>query len=173
TYPRLLALSEVGWSPQQDRKWSGFDVRLKGEFSRLQALGVTNRDPQAVGAKLGAWSEQGLRGDTPRVFEWDATSSIPRAGEVQVQLRWAGGKHPFYVRSVELLQDGRRASQIAFPAPVDQDNDVAIGWLSPGTRRPGSRYTLRVTLQGTKDGSSAGSVWIMQPPAPSEKTARS
>ncbi|HET7214936.1 MAG TPA: beta-N-acetylhexosaminidase [Terriglobia bacterium] len=172
TYPRLLALSEVGWSPQQDRKWSDFDVRLRGELRRLQALGVTYRDPQAVGAKLGEWSERDLGGGTPRVFQWDVTSSMLPAGEVQVQLRWAGGKHPFYVRSVELLQDGRQASQIVFPAPVNQGNDVAIGWLSPGTRRPGSRYTLRVTLQGTKDGSSAGSVWIMKPSAAQAKTAR-
>jgi hypothetical protein len=77
-------------------------------------------------------------------------------------MRWASGKHPFYVRSVELVQDGRPVGQIAFPAPIDQRNEVAVGWLSIGTRHPGSRYTLRVTLQGTKEGSSAGSVWIMR-----------
>ena len=169
-YPRLLALSEVGWSPQQGREWPGFDIRLRSEFPRLQALGVAYRDPQAVGTKLGAWSESALTGDTPRVFEWDATSAIPHAGEAQVQVRWASGKHPFYVRSVELLQGGRQASKIAFPGPVNKSNDVAVGWLSIGTRHPGSRYTLRVTLQGTKDGSSAGSVWIMKPEGSAEKT---
>ena len=164
-YPRLLALSEVGWSPQQTRQWSGFDQRLRGQFPRLQALGVTYRDPQAVGTKLGTWSQQDLKEETPRVFEWDATSSIPRAGEaqLQVEVRWASGKHSFYVRSVELLQDGRPAGKISFPAPLNQRNDVAVGWLSTGTRHSGSHYTLRVTLQGTKDGTSAGSVWIMQP----------
>ncbi len=169
-YPRLLALSEVGWSPQQGREWPGFDIRLRSEFPRLQALGVAYRDPQAVGTRLGAWSESALTGDTPRVFEWDATSAIPHAGEAQVQVRWASGKHPFYVRSVELLQGGRQASKIAFPGPVNKSNDVAVGWLSIGTRHPGSRYTLRVTLQGTKDGSSAGSVWIMKPEGSAEKT---
>ncbi len=171
-YPRLLALSEVAWSPQQGREWSGFDHRLRSQFPRLRSLGVTYRDPQAVGTKLGAWSESALAGDAPRVFEFDATSAIPHAGEAQVQVRWASGKHPFHVRSVELLQDGRQASQIAFPGPLNRSNDVAVGWLSPGTRHPGSRYTLRVTLQGTKEGSSAGSVWILKPSGSAEKTVQ-
>lgn len=172
TYPRLLALSEVGWSPQQGRKWSGFDVRLSGELPRLQALGVTYRDPQAVGTKLGEWGERDLNAGTRRVFDWDITNAIPRAGDLQVQVRWTSGKHPFYVLSVELLQDGRKASQIEFPGPLNQSNDVAVSWLSPGTRQTGSRYTLRVTLQGTKDGSSAGSVWIMKSSASPDKAAR-
>jgi len=161
-YPRLLALSEVGWSPQQSREWSGFDHRLRSELPRLQALGVTYRDPQAVGVKVGAWSEQDLAGDTPRVFDWDATTSISGAAEVEVQVRWASGTHAVYARRVALLEDGRQTSQAVFPAPLDRDNDVEVGWLSPGARQPGSRYTLRVTLQGTKDGSSTGSVWIMR-----------
>ena len=131
----------------------------------------TYRDPQAVGTKLGVWSERELKGDTPRVLEWDATASLPRAGEAQVQVRWESGTHPFYVRSVELLRDGRQVSQIAFPGPLKKSNDVAVGWLSTGIHHPGSRYTLRVTLQGTKDGASAGSVWIMQPPGSATKTA--
>jgi len=171
-YPRLLALSEVAWSPQKSREWSGFRFRLKSELPRLQALGVTYRDPQTVGTKIGAWSVRDLKGGTPRVFEWDATSSIPRAGDLEVQVRWESGKHPFYVRSVELLQDGRQVSKIAFPAPVNQRNNVAVGWLSPGIRHPGSRYTLRVTLQGTREGSSAGSVWVMQPSNSAAKTVR-
>ncbi len=168
-YPRLLALSEVGWSPQQSREWSGFDIRLRSEFPRLQALGVTFRDPQAVGVKVGAWSGQDLAGDTPRVFDWDVTTSISGAAEVEVQVRWESGNHPFYVRSVELLQDGRQMNPIAFPAPLNKRNDVAVGWLSPGVRHPGSRFTLRVILQGTKDGAPAGSVWIMKPPDPAAR----
>ncbi len=162
-YPRLLALAEVGWSPQQDREWSGFDARLMSQFPRLRSLGVAYHDPQAVGTKLGAWSESDLMGDTPRVFNWDVTSTLGNEGEAEIQVRWTSGKHPVYVRSIALLKDGEQTSQIVFPAPLNKRNDVEIGWLSIGTRRPGSRYTLRVTVQGTQEGSSAGSVWIMKP----------
>jgi len=162
-YPRLLALAEVGWSPQNDRQWSGFDARLTSQFPRLQRLGVTYEDTQAVGTKLGSWSESDLMGNTPRVFNWDATSSFGHAGEAEVQVRWTDGKHPVYVRSVELLEGSKQTSQISFPGPLTKFNDVEIGWLSVGTRRPGDRYTVRVTLQGTEEGSSSGSLWIMKP----------
>jgi hexosaminidase len=171
-YPRMLALAEVGWSPQQDREWSGFDARLMSQFPRLRSLGVTYHDPQAVGTKLGVWSESDLMGDTPRVFNWDATSTLGHEGEAEIHVRWTSGEHPVYVRSIALLKDGEQTSQIVFPAPLNKRNDVEIGWLSIGTRRPGSRYTLRVTLQGTQEGSSAGSVWIMKPSGPLANAAR-
>jgi glycosyl hydrolase family 20 len=172
TYPRLLALSEVAWSPQEGREWSGFDVRLRSELARLHVLGVTYRDPQAIGTKFGAWSQPDLKGDTPRVFQWDVTGLIPRDGDVEVQVRWAGGEHPFYMRLVELLEDGRQVSQLEFQGPLNQSNDVAVGWLSHGIHHRSSRYMLRVTLQGTKEGSSAGSVWIMKSSAAPGETAR-
>lgn len=163
-YPRLLALAEVGWSPQQERNWSDFDSRLLGQFPRLRALGVTYHDPRAVGTKLGAWRESDLMGDTPRVFEWDATSLLGNRSEAEVQVRWEGGRHPVYVRSVALLKDGKQKSQIEFPGPLNKFNDVEVGWLSLGRRHSDSRYTLRITLQGTKEGTASGSVWIMAPP---------
>jgi hexosaminidase len=162
-YPRLLALAEVGWSPQNDREWSGFDARLMSQLPLLQELGVTYRDPQAVGTKLGVWSESDLTGDAPRVFNWDATSSLSNEGEIEVQVRWESGQHSFYVPSIELLEDGKQTSQVEFPAPLNKGNDVAVCWLSRDSHHPGSRYTLRVTLQGTAEGAASGSVWIMKP----------
>ena len=34
-YPRLVALSEVAWSPQQSREWSDFNARLARHLRRL------------------------------------------------------------------------------------------------------------------------------------------
>lgn len=39
-FPRLLALAEVGWSPQGARGWDGFRRRLGAHGARLAALGV-------------------------------------------------------------------------------------------------------------------------------------
>jgi hexosaminidase len=47
--PRLLALSEVLWSPQEARSWSRFVARLPAHFARLDALGVEYRVPEPVG----------------------------------------------------------------------------------------------------------------------------
>jgi len=39
-YPRLLALAERTWSPQDCRDWQDFQVRLQSHHTRLAALGV-------------------------------------------------------------------------------------------------------------------------------------
>jgi len=39
-FPRLLALAEVGWSPQAARDWEAFRTRLGAHGARLAALGV-------------------------------------------------------------------------------------------------------------------------------------
>lgn len=41
--PRMLALSEVLWSPKMTRSWRGFVARLRVHFARLDALGVEYR----------------------------------------------------------------------------------------------------------------------------------
>lgn len=46
-FPRLAAIAEIGWSPQASRGWEDFRVRLGGQGSRWQALGVNfYRSPQ-------------------------------------------------------------------------------------------------------------------------------
>lgn len=43
--PRMVALSEVAWSPVEQRDWSSFLTRLPGHFTRLDELGYTYRVP--------------------------------------------------------------------------------------------------------------------------------
>jgi hexosaminidase len=39
-FPRLIAIAEVGWTPQEQRRWDGFRRRLVAHSPRLTALGV-------------------------------------------------------------------------------------------------------------------------------------
>jgi hexosaminidase len=46
-FPRLAAVAELGWSPQQRRSWEDFRARLAAHGPRLSALGVNYyRSPQ-------------------------------------------------------------------------------------------------------------------------------
>jgi hexosaminidase len=48
-FPRLLALSEVVWSPKEARSWSAFTRRLPAHLRRLDAMGVNHhRGPVAA-----------------------------------------------------------------------------------------------------------------------------
>ncbi|SUZ77224.1 uncharacterized protein METZ01_LOCUS30078 [marine metagenome] len=48
-FPRMLALSEVVWSPPDLRNWEGFVQRLPDHLRHLDALGVNYRQPEVVG----------------------------------------------------------------------------------------------------------------------------
>jgi hexosaminidase len=51
-FPRLIALSEVGWSAQSSRSWDAFRLRLAQHGPRLGALGVNfYRSPQIPWAR--------------------------------------------------------------------------------------------------------------------------
>jgi hexosaminidase len=47
--PRMLALSEVDWSPREKRDWASFQARLPGQFELLDALGYNFRVPDVQG----------------------------------------------------------------------------------------------------------------------------
>ena len=48
-FPRMLALSEVVWSPPDLRNWEDFVQRLPDHLRHLDALGVNYRQPEVVG----------------------------------------------------------------------------------------------------------------------------
>jgi hexosaminidase len=43
-YPRIAALSELGWSAASERDWNGFLQRLPAELARYRALGISYAD---------------------------------------------------------------------------------------------------------------------------------
>jgi hexosaminidase len=48
-FPRMLAMSEVFWSPREARNWDSFLARVPAQLARLDALGVNYRVPDPVG----------------------------------------------------------------------------------------------------------------------------
>lgn len=52
TYPRALALAEVGWSPLSKRSWSSFVNRLLPVLAEMQRSGIPYRVPFEVYAEL-------------------------------------------------------------------------------------------------------------------------
>jgi hexosaminidase len=48
-FPRMLAMSEVFWSPKKSRNWEGFLARVPAQLARLDALGANYRVPDPLG----------------------------------------------------------------------------------------------------------------------------
>ena len=60
TFPRLLALSEVGWTHEKERDYANFTSRLYSQFARLDAKGCGYRVPEPIVAKLEQTSAGGF-----------------------------------------------------------------------------------------------------------------
>lgn len=43
TFPRICALSEIGWMPSSSRSWEEFSARLKVHEKRMEAMGISYR----------------------------------------------------------------------------------------------------------------------------------
>jgi len=48
-YPRVIAISEVDWSPKDKRNWEDFEQRLNNSFVRLDLMGVNYHIPMPEG----------------------------------------------------------------------------------------------------------------------------
>ena len=49
TFPRALALAEVGWSDQAARHFADFEQRLANQYARMDRVGIRYRIPQPQG----------------------------------------------------------------------------------------------------------------------------
>jgi hexosaminidase len=56
TFPRLCAVSEVAWSPSNDRDWPEFEARCVRHCDRLRAMGV-DVGPMA-GEETATWTSK-------------------------------------------------------------------------------------------------------------------
>ncbi len=92
TYPRLIALAEVGWTPQAQRDYTDFTARLSGIGGRLTVQG-TNFFPSADVAwgpsVLGTSTPVG-RGE-PAGAEWTITAPGYRGDDLDATLVWSDG----------------------------------------------------------------------------------
>lgn len=122
-YPRLLALAEVVWSPEEARNWTSFKQRLSAQTAHLDRLGVKHTplphtlipdfevNLQEKQIRLTLESEKTapaiyytLDGSdpTPRSLRYDGPITIGRRADVVAGM-YAGGemKRPFFRRSLD------------------------------------------------------------------------
>jgi hexosaminidase len=144
--PRMIALSEVLWSPKEARDWDGFVARLPAQFTRLDALGVNYRVPEPAGP----WGEQRVLEDRTTVritspvaggvIRYTTDGSEPTASSP----RYVGPLHipvtptPVTVSARMFLPNGRAS-------PVARSRIARATWKEPlnvraAVLRPGLDY---------------------------------
>jgi hexosaminidase len=159
TFPRILALAEVAWTPQEKRDGQEFARRVQAFLPRLDALGIPCFRPPVV---LGTWAPETMS-ETWKDLEWNITAEVKQAGPLDVALVYQSGKYAAQIQSVTLLEDGRTSSHdehLGLAGAVHENNTYHLRVAAP---KPGVTYTLRARIRSQGGTDSRGAVLVVPP----------
>ena len=157
TFPRILALAEVGWTPQDKRDGKEFARRLQAFLPRLDALGIPYFKPAVP---LGTWTPEADVGDVegPRVEHHRAESRS--RGRLTVVLLYQRGQHALDIQSVALFEDGREISRDDHKGRTGAAHVENTYHLRVPAPKPGATYTLRARIRSNGGTDSYGVVLL-------------
>ncbi len=161
-FPRLVALSEVGWTERGNRNWEAFAAREKAHCRRLALLGVKFPRDWTLGGPgtlMGRWQPADLTADAV-TLEWDASALIKEAGAQEVILLYTKGQDGVSTKWAALLEDGKEITR-----------DTHLGWtgaaksnfvytLPLAERKPGASYSIKAGIDCHQGRDSAGDVFL-------------
>ena len=136
-FPRLCAISEVGWSPVNRPDFADFQRRLRLHRARLLAVGIVPWDePPSV--KLGDWKPDPALA-TGTTWKFAVPGGQLRPGDAQLWFRYSGGADALSIRGVHLLRQGKVVAQDTHPGLA-------------GSEHKGNVYRLAVPSGGDTGG---------------------
>lgn len=166
-FPRLSALAEATWSPNDVRNYADFKRRLKTNEKRLDQLGVNYRSStlgdgtDTIGVKVGDWKPEQIKTE-PALLEWDVTKKVTAAGKVRVSLELTYGSG---IKSdwVALLEDDRGISRDEHAGVCRRFAPVARYTLDVPVPMAGAKYTLRAQVVSDGGTKACGAVfWLRE-----------
>ena len=144
-YPRLLAIAERGWSPDNRGEWPDYLRRARAQLPRLARLGI-HYHPSDLADKVGEWDPGSFAAGATNL-EFDVPPQLAAAGELLAMPVYARGSHGVYLHAAELLQDrqvvaGDRHEGFTGTRPT---NEIYI--LRLPDKPSGGGYRLRLSLE--------------------------
>lgn len=160
-FPRLLALAERGWSPDNRADWPAYARRARAQLPRLERLGIHYQTTDLL-QPAGEWSPGNLTGEKV-VLEFDVTTSLTKAGRYEAKPVYARGAHGIFIHSAELLRGGEilAADKHEGFAGAQPKNDTYT--LRLPAAPSGAAYRLRLTVSPGGGTNSWGKVFLTGP----------
>ena len=161
-FPRLVALSEVGWTARDNRDWDNFTAREKEHCRRLALLGVKFPRDWTLGGPgtlMGGWKPADLTADAV-TLEWDASALIKEAGAQEVIMLYTKGEHGIAILWAALLEDEREIARDTHPGWSGAGKNNFVYTLPLAERKPGARYTIKAGFDCHQGRDSAGDVFL-------------
>ena len=162
-FPRLLAIAERGWSPQDVRDWNDFAWRARVQLARLDELGVAyDRTPLAATARAdGTWSPATVATNYAPLT-WNITPRVDGPGIYRVELRYTAGACRLGIERVELLCNGAVIATDAHRGETGSVHKDNVYRLKLEQHEPGARYEVRASAQSEGGGDSSGVMTIQK-----------
>ena len=160
-FPRLLALAERGWSPDNRGDWPAYARRARVQLPRLERLGIHYQTTDLL-EPAGEWSPAKLSGEKSGL-EFDVTASLTKAGRYEVKPVYRRGAHGLFIHSVELLRNNEvvAGDQHEGFAGAQPKNDTYV--LRLPAAPAGATYRLRLTVSPGGGTNSWGQVFLTGP----------
>jgi hexosaminidase len=156
TFPRILALAEVGWTPQEKRDGTEFARRVTDFLPRLDAWGIAYFKPPV---EVGTWTPQQMS-ERWKDLEWNITNAVRKAGPLDMQMLYERGAHALEIQSVTLLQDGREISRDEHKGRAGSEHVGNDYHLRVDAVKPGATYMLRARVRSAGGTDSNGVVLL-------------
>ncbi|HVM47757.1 MAG TPA: beta-N-acetylhexosaminidase [Candidatus Acidoferrum sp.] len=160
SYPRLCAMAELTWVQATQKNYTDFTARLATHQQRLTRMGV-NYDPSATPLILGTWTASQITSSSSYfTMDWDASTQLTNAGEVDVCFCWKTGAYGLDIQWTALLENG---------VEIDRDTHTGFTGSSPSFplyvlrlpfRKAGATYTIRASVKGDGGTASNGTVYL-------------
>ncbi len=161
-FPRLPALSEVGWTGKDGRNFDSFVARSKTHHKRLALLGVKFPRDWALGGpgtRIGGWKPADLTADKV-TLEWDVSECVREPGTREVALLYTKGEHGVALEWAALLEDGKETARDTHPGWTGFGKSNFVYTLPLAERKPGAKYTVKAGIDCHQGRDSTGDVFI-------------
>jgi hexosaminidase len=158
TFPRILALAEVGWTPQAKRDSAEFAKRLQAFLPRLDALHIPYFE---AAVPIGNWTPE-MISQTWKDVEWNITEKLEKPGTLAVALLYLKGAHALEIQSVALFANGREISRddhTGLTGAIHRENVYHLHAPAP---KLGTVYTLRARIRCSGGTDSYGGVFFVK-----------
>ncbi|HTL28881.1 MAG TPA: beta-N-acetylhexosaminidase [Tepidisphaeraceae bacterium] len=183
TWPRMIAMAEVLWSPKEGRNYDEFLSRMGAKhYDRLANLGLGKKDTPKddikaylespgssdMGKAIGTWAPHQMS-EQFKTMEWDATRFMRWAGDYVFNFNFDSGAHGAMIKNVTLLASGQEIAKDAhegWAGAGSHDNTYTLKLDKP---TKGAKYTIRAEIRSDGGTDSSGTVYVKQPARPDRK----
>lgn len=159
-FPRLLAVSEIGWIAKGERDFDEFKKRLTTHYPRLDNLKI---DYYREGGYIsGTWSPEMITEEYSSI-EVDLNKKVYANGRINAAFFYTRGENFLDIRKVELLENGEVISFDKHTGLADKfrgthKTKTYFYKLEIDKYDPSAKYTLRAEVKGHKGTDSFGNI---------------